>query len=125
MGPVVGVSEHSVESDMGQIRSVHLYGFFADDDTARPERPRNAAPSTLTTWEHFERLRRHFAKWGDEVTDCRTTRTLDGLFVAAEWTCPARSNESRDKPMWHMVVPPDDMWADFPTRVTSPEGGRA
>lgn len=98
-----------------QIRSVHLFGFFTDDDTTRPERPIKAAPSPLTPWEHFERLRRHLAHWGDEVTDFRATRTLDGWFVGAEWTCPARTDRAgEDKPIWHMVMPPDTMWPDFP-----------
>lgn len=109
------------EERTAEINSVHMFGFFEDDDLDRPELPTKAAPSPLTTWEHFERLRRHFAHWGDEVTDCRTTRTLDGLFVAAEWTCPAREGERRRKPMWHMVVPPDSMWADFPTAPTERE----
>lgn len=117
------MSEHNAESDAGPIRSVHLFGFFAADDPTRPERPTSAAPSTLTPWEHFERLRRHIAHWGDDLTDCRTTRTLDGLFVAAEWTCPPR--EGRDKPMWHMVAPPAEVWADFPTRPIPPADGEA
>ena len=99
---------------MSEVRSVHMYGFFRDDDTGRPELPTKAAPSPLTPWEHFERLRRHHAHWGDEITECRTTRTLDGWFVAAEWVSPARSETTRTKPMWHMVASPDDMWADFP-----------
>lgn len=108
------------QTEAHHVQSVHLFGFFEADDLSRPNLPSGAAPSSLTPWEHFERLRRHHAHFGDEVTDCKTTRTLDGLFVAAEWVSPPRAGDGHGatRPIWHMVTPPSEMWADFEDQVT-------
>lgn len=93
---------------MSVVASVHAWGFF--DEQGNPRRPDGIAPSTLTPFEHYERLMRHLDHFGADLTRHSTTRSLSGYFVAVEFDTAPRGNAAA---MWHTVAPPKDMWPDF------------
>lgn len=86
----------------------HVWGFY--DDDGRPTFPDGVAVSEETAYEAFCRLRRHVHHFGSDMESLRTTRTLDGWFVGAEFDVPPRGQAAR---IWHRVMQVQNGWPDF------------
>jgi hypothetical protein len=91
------------------VQSVHIWGFFDDDGGRRL--PDGGAPSSLSPYDHFCRVRRNVHHFGGELDDLRTTRTLDGWLVGVEFETPERKDGKAAR-MWHVIAEPRSPWGD-------------
>lgn len=95
-----------------QRMTVHAWGFYKDGE---PRMPDGISVSGETPHDAFSRIRANITHHGGLNTKTRVVRTLDGLFVGAEWETPERDGGSVAH-MWHKVMREGDPWPMPPMR---------
>lgn len=98
------------------LKTAHIWGFY--DPEGNPSTPAGVSISTETPYETLCRLRRHVLHFDGDIEGLKTTRTLDGWMVGAEFDVPERGAAAC---IWHRVMRVQDAWPDFPTTDESEE----